>query len=170
MRILAHCVALLLLSISCGVGAETPSPADSTDYSHAYYLFVEGVQGSENCYIPLLITKRPLEEVAKSGKEEACVLIITYEWDSIWHDDGIVTLTPQAVQASERILHLRDKKFRYQEIAPSEVIKLLENPMGTIPISRPLLPKATTPGPTFEELISAFDVRSPNITDPPISR
>lgn len=156
MRILAHCVALLLLSISCVVGAETPSPVEPTNYSHAYYLFVDGVQGCENCYVPLLITKRPLGEVAKSGKEEACVLIITYARDSIWHDDGIVPMTPQAIQAPERVLHLRDKKFRYQEIAPSEVIKLLENPIGTIPISRPLLPRATTPGPTFEELISAF--------------
>lgn len=162
MRILAHCVALLLLSISCVVGAETPSPVEPTNYSHAYYLFVDGVQGCENCYIPLLITKRPLEEVAKSGKEEACVLIVTYERDSIWHDDGIASVTPQAVQASERILHLRDKKFRYQEIAPSEVIKLLENPMGTIPISRPLLPKASSPGPTFEDLISAFRAQVPD--------
>lgn len=156
MRTLAHCGAFLLLAFPCVAAAVAPLQADSTDYSHAYYLFVDGVQGCENCYVPLLITKRPLDEVAKSGKEESCVLIITYERDSIWRDDGIVSVTPQAIQAPERVLHLRDKKFRYQEIAPSEVIKLLENPVGTIPISRPLLPNATTPGPTFEDLISAF--------------
>jgi hypothetical protein len=106
--------------------------------------------------VPLLITKHPLEEVAKSGSDEACVLIITYERDSIWHDDGIVSVTPRAIKAPERIVHLRNHNYRYQEIAPAEVVKLLENPMGTIPISRALLPKATTPGPTFQDLISAF--------------
>ena len=45
-----------------------------------------------------------------------------------------------------------------------EALKLFENPMGTIPISRPMLPNARSPlstkagpsDPTLEDLISSF--------------
>ncbi len=155
-RILFHCVALPLLSICCMSGAVSPSPEASTNYRHAYYLFIEGIQGCENCYVPLLITKEPIEQMAKSGKDEACVLIVTYERDSIWHDDGIVLITPKAIESPERIIHLRERKYRYQEISSFEALKLLQNPMGTIPISRPFLPTPDSPGPTLEELIAAL--------------
>jgi hypothetical protein len=156
LRILVHVVAFLVLSIPYMAGAASISPADSTNYRHAYYLFVDGIQGCENCYVPLLITKEPLEQMAKFGENESCVLIITYERDSIWHDDGIVSVAPKAIEAPERVIHLRDRKHRYPEISPSEVLKLLQSPMGTIPISRPVLPKASSPGPTLKELIAAF--------------
>ena len=148
--------AVLFLSVCCIGRAASPSPADSISFHHAYYLFLDGGQGCENCYVPLLITKRSLEEVAKQEREEASILIITYERDSIWHDDGIVSVTPRAVNFAERIIHLQDRKYRYQEIAAAEVVRLLKNPMGTIPISRPLLPTTTLPGPTLDELVLAF--------------
>jgi hypothetical protein len=149
-------IAFLLFSNLWVGGAAFPPPTNSTNYRYAYYLFLEGVQGCENCYVPLLITREPLEQVAKSRESAAGVLIITYERDSIWHDDGIVSVAPTGIKAPERIIQLRNRTYRYQEISPSEVTKLLQNPMGTIPISRPVLPKASSPGPTLKELIAAF--------------
>ncbi|HEV2133009.1 MAG TPA: hypothetical protein VGR47_01980 [Terracidiphilus sp.] len=157
MRILVNCVAIFVLSIPSIAGAASRSPADSTNYHHAYYLFVEGIKGCENCYVPLLITNEPLEQIAKSGENQTSVLIVTYERDSVWHDDGTVSVEPKAIEAPERIIHLRDRTYRYQEISSSEVVKLLQNPMGTIPISRPVLPNASSPGPTFKELIATFE-------------
>ena len=71
-------------------------------------------------------------------------------------DDGIVPLAPSDIEATPRVIHPRGRKCRYQEIAPTEVVKLLQNPMGTIPISRPYLPDPAPPTPTLEDLISGF--------------
>ena len=56
-------------------GAET--------FPHAYYLFLAGApQGCEDCYVPLLVTRQTLEEVASAGGDSATILITTYERDS----------------------------------------------------------------------------------------
>jgi hypothetical protein len=126
-------------------------------YRHAYYLFLADTpRGCEDCYVPLLITTDSLEDVAKGPTKLPCVLIITYERDSIWHNDGTLFLSPGDIEAAPRIVHLRGRKYRYQEISSEETLRLLENPMGTIRISRPLLLNASAPGPRLEELISAF--------------
>ena len=126
-------------------------------YHHAYYLFFDGTPRScEACYVPLLITADSLEEAAKGADKAPCVLITTYERDSIWHNDGIVFLAPGDIEVAPRIVHFKGQQYRYQEIGSGEVLRLLENPMGTIPISRPILPNATVPGPTLKDLISAF--------------
>jgi hypothetical protein len=116
--------------------------------------------GCEECYVPLLVTTEPLEQAAKGKDPESCVLIITYERDSVWHNDGMVSVAPRDIEIAPRIVQVRGRKYRYQEISSSEAIKLFENPMGTIPISRPMLPKAASSGPTLEDLISEF--RDPN--------
>jgi hypothetical protein len=150
-------VFLFFSSIPGTTGALPPRAGDHPTYRHAYYLFLAGtLSGCEDCYVPLLITAEPLEQVARAKRSEACVLIITYERDSIWHDDGIVSVEARDIEAAPRIVHLRSRKYRYQEIRSSEVLRLLENPMGTIPISRLRLPYVGPPGPTLEDLISAF--------------
>jgi hypothetical protein len=152
------CSGLLLLAASLGAtrqlsAAENAHPA----YRHAYYLFLaETPKGCEDCYVPLLITAEPLEELAKAKGSQAGVLVITYERDSIWHDDGIVPFAAGDIEVAPRVMQLRGRKYRYQEISPAEVLKLLENPRGTIPISRPYLPPASAPGPSLTELIADF--------------
>jgi hypothetical protein len=158
MRAAVLCSVFLFLSSIPGItGTVPPRAGDRPIYRHAYYLFLADTpRGCEDCYVPLLITTEPLEQVARAKGSEACVVIITYERDSIWHDDGIVSLEPRDIEAASRIVHLGDRKYRYQEISSAEVLKLLENPMGTISISRPMLPNAGSPGPTLEDLILAF--------------
>ncbi|WP_348261161.1 hypothetical protein P8935_15290 [Telmatobacter sp. DSM 110680] len=107
--------------------------------------------------MPLLVSIEPLEQVAKASTENTrCVLITTYERDSIWHQDAIVLIGHTDVETETRIVQVRGRRYRYQEISASEVLKLLMKPMGTIPISRPMLPRADVPGPTLEELIDDF--------------
>jgi hypothetical protein len=128
-----------------------------TPYSHAYYLFLDGApKGCELCYVPLLITHHSLDDVDKSKGTTHGVWIVTYERDSIWELKEAAPIDPSAIDASRRVVHVGSRSYRYQEIGPREVLKLLENPLGTIPISRPgLLPK-TVPGASLNELIADF--------------
>ena len=147
----------VLLSAFPSIGGPLSSSPERPAYRHAYYLFLaDPPAGCEDCYVPLLITIAPLQQAAKATGKEPCVLIITYERDSVWHNDGIVPLAPGDIEAAPRIVHLRGRKYRYQEISSSEVVKLLENPMGSIPISRPNLANRIPPTPTLEDLIFAF--------------
>lgn len=149
----------LLFPSILGVTGMTPSSraGNQPTYRHAYYLFLSGTpSGCEDCYVPLLVTKETLEQAAKAAIKTACVAIITYERDSIWHNDGMVSVAPAEIEAAPRIIHLRGRKYRYQEISSAEALKLFENPRGTIPISRPMLPEVGSPGPTLEDLASSF--------------
>lgn len=128
-------------------------------YHHAYYLFlVSSPNGCEACYVPLLITQDSLEEIAKGKAEATCVWITTYERDSVWSNDRTIGLPAGDVSPAERKLRAKGREYRYQEISSQEVVHLLANPMGTIPISRPALPTSFVGKntPTFTELISMF--------------
>jgi hypothetical protein len=101
----------------------------------------------------LLVAASTLEEVAASGGNTTVVLITTYERDSIWKIERGVPLAAADVRGGERVVLLRARRYRYQEIRPAEVLRLLENPHGSIPIHR------TIPVPgreSLEDLISAF--------------
>jgi hypothetical protein len=129
-------------------------------FSHAYYLFLSGIPaGCEDCYVPLLITAKSLEEIASEETKAECALIATYERDSVWHNEGLFTVAPTDIETSPRILHVRGKRYRYQEISSAEALRLLQNPHGTIPISRPQLPQASE-GPSIEALI--LELRTAN--------
>ena len=104
----------------------------------------------------MLITAEPLEQVAGNSAKRRCVLITTYERDSIWHEDGIVVVAAGDIEAALRMIELRGRKYRYQEIGVDEALKLLMKPMGMIAIARPMLPRADVPGPTLDELIADF--------------
>jgi hypothetical protein len=135
-----------------GTAQTTPAP-----YRHAYYLFLEGGgSGCEECYVPLLITSNPLDQIAAGGKFEDGVLIVTYERDSIWQGKGKVSLQAAHILSRERTVRLNTKKYRYQEISREEALKLLEHPMGTIPISRPLGTGMPHDGPSLADLIKDF--------------
>ena len=144
------CALLVLVAISL-----MPAPAGGTGAApHAYYLFLMGTpQGCEDCYVPLLVIRQRLEDVAASGHDVTIVLITTYERDSIWKVERSVPLAAADVSAAERILRLRGRRYRYQEIAATEVLRLLEKPAGTVPIHRgiPMPDRAS-----LEDLIAAF--------------
>ncbi len=151
------CVFLFFSSIVDAAQSQASGESAHPIYRHAYYLFLaETPKGCEECYVPLLVTTGALEETAKGKQNEPCVLITTYERDSIWHNDGIVLVAPGDIEAAPRIVQVRSRKYRYQEISSAEVLRLFEKPTGSIPISRPMLPRADLPGPSLEELISAF--------------
>ena len=101
---------------------------------HAYYLFRSGKsEGCGECYVPLLLTASPIAASTATPETE---VIVTFERDSIWEiRDGPVTLTE--VEPRARTLRLDGRPYRYQEVAPAEAIRLLNNPLGSIPISRP---------------------------------
>ena len=141
------------LSVIPDVSGAGPAAAKGAAYKHAYYLFLSGTPvGCEDCYVPLLITAESLEEIASEKTKTDCALITTYERDSIWHNEGLVSVAPTDIGKPQRMLLLRGRKYRYQEIRAAEVLKLLQNPLGTIPISRPQLPRGPS-GPSIEALV-----------------
>ena len=144
-------VALLALVV---MGNALDAAGEAFAPRHAYYLFLADVpQGCEDCYVPLLVARQTLEEIAASGKGAMIVLITTYERDSIWKLERSVSLAAADVAARERVVRVRGRRYRYQEIGPAEVLRLLEKPEGSIPIHR------TTPAPDkklLEDLIAAF--------------
>ena len=147
---------VLLAVVAVGL-APAAAAGDAGASPHAYYLFLAGAPlGCEDCYVPLLVTRQTLEQVASSGSDREAVLITTYERDSIWKLERGVPLAAAEVSTGERIVRLRGRRHRYQEIAPAEVLRLLEKPEGTIPIHRvmPIPDKKS-----LEDLIAAFRSR-----------
>ena len=151
-------ILLSLASLLLGLTGATSASSDAEHpaYRHAYYLFLAGTSnGCEDCYVPLLITTESVEQMAQGRTDVACPLIITYERDSIWHNEGLVSVAPGNIEKGPRILHLRGRRYRYQEISLAEAVKLLQNPLGSIPISRPALPRSA-PGPSVEAIAAAL--------------
>jgi hypothetical protein len=168
-RLIYLCTLTIAAFLSSPFGSARKAQADAGGtraWSHAYYLFLsDPPAGCEACYVPLLITAAPLEEIATPSLNQAasrsasqdCVLVTTYERDSIWQLNGMVSVAAGDVQAAPRAIRVRGRNYRYQEVGAAEVVKLLKNPRGTIPISRPLLHSDLPPGPSPEVLIAAFE-------------
>jgi len=130
---------------------------DRLVYKYAYYLFQTGpATGCEDCYVPLLITQEPIDEIAEHTGSADCVWITTYERDSIWQMNGTVAVAPETIESPRRIIRFNGHSYRYQEITKREALKLFEKPKGVLPISRPYLPDKTTPGSSLDDLISDF--------------
>jgi hypothetical protein len=147
-----YALGAFLALVVMGAPPATDGPVASPP--HAYYLFVAGAAPNcEDCYVPLLVAQESLEEIAASGRERAVVVVTTYERDSIWKVERGVSLAGASVSAAERTLRLRDRRYRYQEIGPAEVLRLLEKPEGRIPISRILAIPARE---SLSDLIAAF--------------
>jgi hypothetical protein len=138
-------------------GTETPAVPL---YRHGYYLFLDGGERCERCYVPLFITAEPLERIAKSKTDADGFLIVTYERDSIWEVKGSTSVLHGDIQPQPRIVRLKLKEglkeYRYQEVGPAEVLKLLRSPEGTIPVHRLHSSSYWPMAPSREDLISAF--------------
>ncbi len=83
--------------------------------------------------MPLLITKQSLDQIAQDKAKADCALITTYERDSIWHNEGLISFSATDIEKPPRVLHLRGRQYRYQEISSTEAVRLLQNPLGTNP-------------------------------------
>ena len=152
---------IALLVLLCAPLAEIPGhaarAAQPPAYRHGYYLFLDNPPvACEACYVPLLITGDSLEETAKRPEGRSGVLITTYERDSICQVNGMVQIKPADIEAAPRIIRVRNRRYRYQEVTAGEILRLLENPLGTIPISRIMLHSDLPPGPGLDELKEAF--------------
>jgi hypothetical protein len=146
----------IFLAASCAAGSGQTGERDPS-YHHGYYLFLAGTpQGCEDCYVPLLLTRKSIEALKENPTPEDCVLITTFERDSIWHYDGLARIGQSEINTAERKVRISDKSYRYQEITASEILGLLENPLGKIPISRPFLPAKLPTGPELKQLVSDF--------------
>ena len=144
---------LLLISLVSTAG-ENAKP-----FQYSYYLFEDSakVEGCSDCYIPLMVTREPLDGVAK----QEAVVIVTYERDSIWSfKNKLAVVEPQekdAIQA--RKIRFEGKLYRYQLVSNDETLRLMKNPMGTIPIHRPLIPDAVESDTLLEKLGEAAEKR-----------
>jgi hypothetical protein len=131
--------------------------SERVPYRHAYYLFLATApHGCEACYVPLLICQRSIEEIANAKDAALCVFLVTYERDSIWEFKGAASIEASAIQLPPRLIEVNGRSYRYQEISPNDVLKPLENPLGTIPISRPYIENKTVPGASLNELVADF--------------
>ena len=154
-------IGLVIAATFCltAAGGDSPGQAekDGSSYRHGYYLFLAGTpNGCEDCYVPLVLTRKSIEDLKKNPTADDCVLITTFERDSIWHYDGLVRVGQNEINEAERKVRISNKTYRYQEIGASEVLRLLENPSGKIPISRPYLPAKFPAGPELKQLIADF--------------
>jgi hypothetical protein len=132
-------------------------PSAPVPYRHGYYLFLADTPiACEQCYVPLLLTIAPLEEIAKDPAGQDCDLITTYERDSIYLMNGIVHVAPADIAAAPRTIRVRKRNYRYQEITAAEILHLLEHPLGTIPVSRTFFHSDLPPGPPLDALIAAL--------------
>src|SRR5262249_50087983 len=104
----------------------------------------------------LLITRDALQDVAKQPDALLGVFIITYERDSVWQFRGAALVSPAAIEAHTRTIRVIGRSYRYQEVVPEQVVSLLEHPMGTVPISRPMMAEKSVPGASSAELIADF--------------
>jgi hypothetical protein len=121
-------------------------PADRKPFRHVYYLFQESPGVCEACYIPLMVTRTPIDWAALETGPIENVVIVTFERDSIWQiATNSPPLDPAFVLFPERKLRWNGKSFRYQEVDREEALRLLRQPLGTIPISRRWVPEAASP-------------------------
>ena len=152
-----YILVLLAFALCAAAAAAQERPRAAAPYRHGYYLFLSDAPiGCEQCYVPLLLTVAPLEELARAAGGQDADLITTYERDSIFQMNGIVHVAPSDVEAAPRTIRVRKRNYRYQEISAAEILHLLEHPEGTIPISRPYLHSQLPAGPGLEELKAGF--------------
>jgi len=144
-------------SLPAPFGTPPVLPSTSAPYRHGYYLFLSDPPvACEQCYVPLLLTVAPLEDIAKEAAGQDCDLITTYERDSIYTMNGIVHVAASDVVPAPRTIRIRKRNYRYQEITAAEIVHLFEHPLGTIPVSRVMFFSDLPWGPPMEHLIAAF--------------
>jgi hypothetical protein len=140
----------LLAPFGAGVGGGGGGTEARAVYRHAYYLFaVAPVADGADRGIPMLLSQKPIDEATASG-EGACVVIWTYERDSVFSVREGLRLHPDDLKPKERHVQIPTmgdgaplRWFRYQRVALSEARHLLVHPEGSIPVHRPAVARET---------------------------
>src|SRR5206468_3147975 len=117
----------------------TTVSAQPAQYRHAYY-FVPRRQGDglRALLHPVAADLRAARRARRPGSRCRRDHDVRARLDLVVGEG--VRLAAADVVPVGRTLRLRDKRYRYQEISPREVVRLLENPRGAIPIGRPMTP------------------------------
>ena len=76
-------------------------PDGKPPFSHVYYLFVSHATGCKECYIPMLITRAPIDKSSLDKGAIDNVVAITFERDSIWQWKDPIPLDSHAVLLPE---------------------------------------------------------------------
>jgi|GEM_PF-2710197 len=145
---LALVLCALLLGCARVEGPASPQAAppgragdarNTTAGAYGYWLDDANVAG----YVDLMLTSRPLAELAGAGMEElaavGAVLLTTYRQDSIWNQDGHPfrpVVRAEALDPTARAVRINGKAYRYSDASLPRVLDLLRHPQGTIPIAR----------------------------------
>lgn len=104
-------------------------------YQCSYYLFEvpTTVNGCSDCYVPLVVTKGPIE----ARRDQEAAVITTYERDSIWQlERQVLKYSDLAIELPARRIMFGGKIYRYQLVGNAEPVRLLKNPLGTMPVHR----------------------------------
>jgi hypothetical protein len=129
----------MLACVWCGVSAAQGERSAAEGYT-AYWLTSE----EPRAYEDLILARRPLSEMPRGAAAAdtsllTCegVLVTTYQKDSIWNVDRRPF---KPVAGVEKVLKdsitMNGREFRYAQADLRDVLRLLENPEGTIPIHR----------------------------------
>ena len=122
-----------------------PALAERSHYQCSYYLFEvpETATGCSDCYIPLIVAPGSIE----GRRDQEVVVMTTYERDSIWQvRREVLKSADLAIDVSARRIKFGGKTYRYQLVSNSEPVRLLKNPMGTIPVHRIWHPRIVDDG------------------------
>ena len=134
-------VMLLILgsmtAMSLGGGAAVSKPYE------AYWLR-NGDRGDE--YVKLALTRVPLDELLTSAPstnvpmlECSAVIVTTYAKDSIWNVDRAPfkhLIDVERVDTADRVMVIQGEEYQITQADLRDVVRLLKNPMGKIPIHR----------------------------------
>jgi len=111
--------AFLLAWVLAGVNLRAAAPdveIKPPPFRHVYFLFLQPpFEGCRDCYVPMLITRVPIDQAALVSGDIENVAIITYERDSIWEiRSDSVPLNRESVNLQERKIRWKDSRYRYQ--------------------------------------------------------
>ena len=114
-------------------------------YQCSYYLFEipATVTGCSDCYVPLIVTQWPIE----ARRDQEVAVITTYERDSVWQvQRQVLKYSDMEIEPPSRRMKLGGKTYRYQLVGNAEPIRLLKNPLGTMPVHRSSYPRKNDDG------------------------
>ena len=114
---------------------------DSTNPYEAYWLTNKKALGA---YVDLVLTRRPLNDLARLPADSnqpiwecGAIIVWTYAKDSIWNIDGKPFKPLARVERVEAdSITINGQPFKHVQADLKDVIRLLDNPKGKIPIHR----------------------------------
>jgi hypothetical protein len=140
-------VAAVAVSVVVGTPAGKPgAPGKAFQWDvipyRAYWLTGPVVRGESREYLWLLVTRGPIEDLAGAKKRPALLFddlaftFRTYQKDSLWSDPfrPVQQFGPVSREANTAVLD--GVTYKYESCPLKDVVRLLEKPLGTIPVHR----------------------------------